>query len=396
MIDLSMARKLADKKIGLVLSGGGARAAYQVGVIKAISRLLPADSGNPFQIISGTSAGAINAVAMASYASHYRQGVRHLERVWKNFSCDQIFRTDFTGVLGWSVKFLLNSFFGYKAGEPVSLLDNSPLRGLLERLILFENIQKAIDNKDLHALSVTASGYASGESVSFYQANNSIKNWQRLRRIGVRSRIGIDHLMASSAIPAVFPAVQINREYFGDGAIRQLAPISPALHLGADKIMVIGVSGEAHKRRERQAMKHYPSMAKIMNHMFNAAFLDSMESDVERLTRINNTLDKIPDDVRVQPGFELRPVDILEISPSESIDDIAARHSRELPKSLSIFLRGSGTTHKSGAGVLSYLLFERGFCRDLIQHGYDDAMKQKDDILKFFCEDEECEDAAAG
>ena len=128
-----MARKLADKKIGLVLSGGGARAAYQVGVIKAISRLLPADSGNPFQIISGTSAGAINAVAMASYASHYRQGVRHLERVWKNFSCDQIFRTDFTGVLGWSVKFLLNSFFGYKAGEPVSLLDNSPLRGLLER-----------------------------------------------------------------------------------------------------------------------------------------------------------------------------------------------------------------------------------------------------------------------
>jgi len=391
-----MARKLVDKKVGLVLSGGGARAAYQVGVIKAISRLLPVDGGNPFHIISGTSAGAINAVAMASYASHYRLGVRHLERVWNNFSCDQIFKTDFFSVLGWSMKFLLNSFFGFRAGEPVSLLDNSPLRELLERLILFENIQKAIDNHDLHALSVTASGYASGESVSFYQANNAVKNWQRLRRIGVRSRIGVDHLLASSAIPAVFPAIKINREYFGDGAIRQLAPISPALHMGADKLLVIGVSGDAHKRRQRQPMKSYPSMAKIMNHMFNAAFLDSMESDMERLTRINRTLDNIPESVRSQPGFELRKVEILEISPSESIDDIAARHSRELPKSLSLFLRGSGTTHQSGAGVLSYLLFERGFCRDLIQHGYDDAMRQKEDILKFFCEDDECKHAVSG
>ncbi len=391
-----MARKLVEKKVGLVLSGGGARAAYQVGVIKAISRLLPADSGNPFHIISGTSAGAINAVAMASYASHYRLGVRHLERVWKNFSCDQIFKTDFLSVLGWSGKFLLNSFFGFKAGDPVSLLNNQPLRELLERLILFENIQKSIDNHDLHALSVTASGYASGESVSFYQASNAVKNWQRLRRIGVRSRINVDHLLASSAIPAVFPAVKINREYFGDGAVRQLAPISPALHLGAEKVLVVGVGADTQKRRQRRPMRTYPSMAKIMNHMFNAAFLDSMESDVERLTRINRTLEKIPDDVRNQPGFELRKVEILEISPSESIDDIAARHARELPKSLSLFLRGSGTTRKSGAGVLSYLLFERGFCRDLIQHGYDDAMRQKEDILKFFCEDEECKDAVNG
>ena len=130
-------------------------------------------------------------------------------------------------------------------------------------------------------------------------------------------------------------------------------------------------------------------MAKIMNHMFNAAFLDSMESDVERLTRINSTLSKIPDEVMISQGIPLRPVELLEINPSESIDDIAARHARELPKSLRFFLKGSGTTHKSGAGILSYLLFERGFCRDLIQHGYDDAMKRKEDIYKFFCEDVE-------
>ncbi|MFT5593293.1 MAG: NTE family protein [Oceanicoccus sp.] len=389
-----MIRKAPTKKIGLVLSGGGARAAYQVGVLKAIVRLLPQDHPNPFNIISGTSAGAINAVALASYASHYRQGIQRLEHIWKNFSCDQVFRSDFLSVLKWSSKFMMNTFFGYKAGDPVSLLDNAPLRHLLKKMIMFENIQKAIDNQDLHALSVTASGYASGESVSFFQGHKSIKNWQRLRRIGLRSRIAIDHLLASSAIPAVFPAVQINREYFGDGAIRQLAPMSPALHLGADKILVIGVSGQAHKRKPREQMKHYPSMAKIMNHMFNAAFLDSMESDVERLSRINNTISKIPDDIIQSQHIGLRPVEILEINPSESIDDIAARHARELPKSLRFFLKGSGTTHKSGAGVLSYLLFERGFCRDLIQCGYDDAMKRKDDILRFFIEEDESQKQA--
>lgn len=381
-----MIRKTNEKKIGLVLSGGGARAAYQVGVLKAISRILPREQSNPFHIISGTSAGAINAVALASYASHYRQGIQRLEHIWKNFSCNQVFHSDFLNVLKWSATFFLNTFFGYKSGIPVSLLNNAPLRELINKAILFENIQKAIDSQDLHALSVTASGYASGESVSFFQGHKSIKNWQRLRRIGLRSRIATDHLLASSAIPTVFPAVKINREYFGDGAIRQLAPISSALHLGADKILVIGVSGQAHKRTSREPMKEYPSMAKIMNHMFNAAFLDNMESDIERLTRINRTISKVPARVLHDENIKLRPVDILEINPSESIDDIAARHARELPPSLRLFLKGSGTTKKSGAGVLSYLLFERGFCRELIRCGYDDAMKQREEILSFFNE----------
>ncbi len=384
-----MTGKLQDKKVGLVLSGGGARAAYQVGVLKAISRLLPNEHGNPFDIISGTSAGAINAVALASYAGHYRLGIRQLERIWKNFSCDQVFHSNFTSVFSWSMKFFMNTLFNYKAGEPVSLLDNTPLKQLLKKFISFDNIQKAIDNKDLHALSVTASGYSTGESVSFFQGHNSLKNWQRLRRIGVRSRINLNHLLASSAIPTVFPAVKINREFFGDGAIRQLAPISPVLHLGANKILVIGVSGDNHKRKPREIMTQYPSMGKIMNHMFNAAFLDSMESDVERLTRVNNTISKIPDEIILSQGIPLRPVELLEISPSESIDDIAARHARELPRSLKFFFKTNTMGQKSSSGVLSYLLFERGFCRDLIQHGYEDAMKQKEEILRFFCE--ECE-----
>lgn len=382
---------ITEKKVGLVLSGGGARAAYQVGVLKGISRILPVESGNPFKVISGTSAGAINAVALASYAGHYRLGIRQLERIWKNFSCEQIFKTDIPSLLKWSMTFFLNSFFGYKAGQPVSLLNNEPLKELLEKTMQFENIQKAIDVGDLHAIGISASGYGSGESVSFFQGHYNLKNWQRQRRIGMRARLNVDHLLASSAIPAVFPAVKINREYFGDGAIRQLAPISPALHMGAEKVLVIGVSGMAHKRKHRESMKSYPSLAKIMNHMFNAAFLDSMESDVERLSRINRTLGMIPDEVKKSQRMELKPVEILEISPSESIDDIAARHARELPKSLRLFWRGSGTTHKSGAGVLSYLLFERGFCRDLIQRGYDDAMAHKDEILRFFCEDDTCQ-----
>ncbi len=384
-----MTGKLQDKKVGLVLSGGGARAAYQVGVLKAISRLLPNEHGNPFDIISGTSAGAINAVALASYAGHYRLGIRQLERIWKNFSCDQVFHSNFTSVFSWSMKFVMNTLFNYKAGEPVSLLDNTPLKQLLKKFISFDNIQKAIDNKDLHALAVTASGYSTGESVSFFQGHSSLKNWQRLRRIGVRSRINLNHLLASSAIPTVFPAVKINREFFGDGAIRQLAPISPVLHLGANKILVIGVSGDNHKRKPREVMTQYPSVGKIMNHMFNAAFLDSMESDVERLTRINNTISKIPDEIILSQGIPLRPVELLEISPSESIDDIAARHARELPRSLKFFFKTNTIGQKSSSGVLSYLLFERGFCRDLIQHGYEDAMKQKEEILRFFCE--ECE-----
>ena len=240
------------KKVGLILSGGGARAAYQVGVLKAIQKIIPRETSNPFDIIAGTSAGAINGVGLASYADNYRMGIRRLERIWSHFSPEMVYRTDFMGVAGCLSRFSRSTIVGrrYKHDE-VSLLDNSPLRELLSEVIHFDNIQKAIDNEALHAISVTGSGLESGESVSFFQGHYSITNWQRHRRIGYRSRISLDHLVASSAIPLVFPSVKINNEYYADGAVRQLAPISPALHLGAEKILVIGVSAIAHNAKSK-------------------------------------------------------------------------------------------------------------------------------------------------
>jgi NTE family protein len=374
-----------SKKIGLILSGGGARAAYQVGVLKAIHKILPKEARNPYDIIAGTSAGAINGVALASYAEHHRIGIRHLERIWTSFSPDLIYRTDFKGVISALTRLTRTTLIGRKyKHDKVSLLDNSPLRKLLGKVIQFDNIQKAIDNGALHAMCVTGSGLESGESVSFFQGHYSITNWQRHRRIGYRSRIGIDHLMASSAIPMIFPSVKINLEYYADGAVRQLAPISPALHLGAEKILVIGVSADAHKRKEHIKESNYPTPAKILGHMLNAAFLDSMETDVERLQRINRTVDRIPENVRKKHGMELKPVELLEINPSESLDDIAGRHVDELPKILRLFLGGSGNTSRNGSGILSYLLFSRGFCKDLIDLGYKDGLARREEIEGFF------------
>lgn len=373
------------KKIGLILSGGGARAAYQVGVLKAINKILPKASGNPYDIIAGTSAGAINGVALASYAEHHHIGIRHLERIWTNFKPNLIYRTDFKGVIRTLSRLTRTTLIGRKyKHDRVSLLDNAPLRGLLSEVIKFDNIQKAIDSGALHAMCVTGSGLDSGESVSFFQGHYSIVNWQRHRRIGYRSRIGIDHLMASSAIPMIFPSVKINQEYYADGAVRQLAPISPALHLGAEKILVIGVSGEAHKRKEKVEATAYPTPASIMGHMLNAAFLDSMETDVERLQRINRTVDKIPEDVRKKHGMELKPIELLEINPSSSMDEIAGRHVDELPRVIRLALGGSGNTSRNGSGILSYLLFSSGFCKDLIALGYKDGMARRDEIERFF------------
>lgn len=374
-----------SKKIGLILSGGGARAAYQVGVLKAIHKILPKEARNPYDIIAGTSAGAINGVALASYAEHHRIGIRHLERIWTSFSPDLIYRTDFKGVISALIRLTRTTLIGRKyKHDKVSLLDNSPLRKLLGKVIQFDNIQKAIDNGALHAMCVTGSGLESGESVSFFQGHYSITNWQRHRRIGYRSRIGIDHLMASSAIPMIFPSVKINLEYYADGAVRQLAPISPALHLGAEKILVIGVSADAHKRKEHIKESNYPTPAKILGHMLNAAFLDSMETDVERLQRINRTVDRIPENVRKKHGMELKPIELLEINPSESLDDIAGRHVDELPKILRLFLGGSGNSSRNGSGILSYLLFSRGFCKDLIDLGYKDGLARREEIEDFF------------
>lgn len=381
----SRATGAAGPTAGLILSGGGARAAYQVGVLKAVADILPRHVHNPFAVICGTSAGAVNATAIATHAARFRHGVRGLEQVWQDFHADQIYRTEPLRLAGRGARWLSALFLGgVGAHRPVSLLDNQPLSRLLSRVVRFDRIQQAVEDGDLRALSITASAYTTGESVSFYQGSPEIRDWGRARRLGRRTTLGLQHLMASAAIPVIFPAVRIGDVYYGDGSVRQLAPISPALHLGADRVLVIGVGGGlSGARRGQPGPQRYPTVAEIAGHMLDSAFIDSLEGDLERLERINHTIRHIPVKTRERAGIGLRPIDTLVISPSRPLEAIAAQHVRELPRSLRFFLRGSGATRGAGSTIASYLLFEQGFCRELIHLGYEDAMVRELEILRF-------------
>ncbi len=370
--------------IGLILSGGGARAAYQVGVLKAIVQLLSRNAANPFPIICGTSAGAINAAILAIYAPRFREGVKRLSLVWKAFRVHYVYRADTWGVIKSGVHWLTAMLFGGLGRyNPTSLLDCTPLWELLERSVPCEKIQESIDSGALQALSVTASGYSSGQSVSFYQSVPSISPWQRARRVGRPAKITIDHLMASSAIPFMLPAVRIGREYFGDGSVGQMAPISPALHLGADRVLVIGVRKPSEDDTSSDEPVSYPSLAEVGGHVLNSIFLESLEADLERLQRINKTISVTAPEQLARGGVTLRQVDVLVISPSEDLGDIAEHYIRYLPRPIRIILRGLGVRHHSGSSLLSYLLFEKAYCRRLIALGYADTMQRKEEVMKF-------------
>lgn len=370
------------KKTGLILSGGGARAAYQVGVLMAIADIVPRGTRNPFPIISGTSAGAINAAALAAQAHNYRMAVRGLERVWANITAEQVYRTDVYSFAKSIVRWFATTLVSGSTPVNSALLDSRPLHKLLSMVVNFQRIEEALERGDLHAISITASSYSSGESVSFYQAQPHLQDWARARRLGRRARLSVNHLLASSAIPILFPAQEVDGRYYGDGAVRQLAPVSPALHLGADRLLVIGVSGNTSAMHQRN-VTGYPSLAQVLGHILNSVFVDSLEGDVERLERINNTLQAIPLKTRQQQGITLREVDVLKIYPSRPIDEIAAEHIRELPRAMRFFLRGSGATRSPGASAVSYLLFEPGFTRALMALGYQDARQREEEIRTF-------------
>ena len=373
---------LHQKKTGLILSGGGARAAYQVGVLMGIAEMVPRGTRNPFPIICGTSAGAINAAALSANAHNYRVAVKGLERVWSNITADQVYRTElyafFLSLLRWAVSGVVSG------NTPVNsaLLDSTPLSKLINLVINFDRIEKSLQQGDLQALSISATSYGSGESIAFFQGQENIEGWQRARRIGRPTRINAQHLLASSAIPILFPAIKVDGHYYGDGAVRQLAPVSPALHLGAERVLVIGVSGNTSAAHQRE-LSGYPSFAQVLGHILNSVFVDTLEGDVERLERINSTLSAIPPKERVKQGVNLREVDVLKIYPSQPIDEIAASHIHELPRALRLFLRGSGATRSPGAAAVSYLLFEPGFTRSLISLGFRDAKEREEEIRSF-------------
>ena len=370
-------------KAGLVLTGGGARAAYQVGVLKAVRELLPLPEKNPFPIVCGTSAGAINAATLAVFADNFDAAVGRLLEVWENFHVYHVYRSDPVGIarvgLRWLAAIALMS-----RTSPVSLLDNSPLADMLSRSLDFGRIQENIDNGCLYAVSITCSGYSSGQSVSFYQGGPDTEAWERTQRVGAAMPIRVEHLIASSALPFIFPAVKINREYFGDGSMRQIAPISPALHLGADRVLVVGTSrpgGHSEPPRVRGSL--YPSLAQIAGHALNSIFLDSLNVDIELVQRINRTISLIAPEKLREAGLPLRQIKVLVVSPSQPIERMVVRHVHELPRTVRFLLRGIGAMNRNGSNLASYLLFEKGYCRALIDLGYQDTMARRAEVLEF-------------
>ena len=374
----------AGGKSGLVLAGGGARAAYQVGVLQALREILPDPKVNPFPIICGTSAGAVNAGALAVYADDFGGAVQKLLDVWQNFEPRHVYRADFPGVAANSARWLAGFLFGaFIKNKRISLLDNRPLEALLARYLDFSRIAKNIDAGALDAVAISCSGYTSGQSCSFFEGHERLQGWKRSQRIGIRTRIGVGHLMASSAIPFIFPPYHLNREYFGDGSMRQVAPVSPALHLGSDRVVVVGTARIRNDSPERTRGDLFPTLAQIAGHVMNSIFLDTLAVDLERLERINRTVSCVPPESLKKMGLTLHHVDVLVLTPSQPLEEIAVKHVRNLPFSIRFLLRSAGAMRRGGANLASYLLFERGYCRELIQLGYNDTLRRREEVEAF-------------
>lgn len=384
---------------GLVLGGGGARAAYQVGVLRAIARLRrealgpAARMANPFGVICGTSAGAINAAALACHADRFEASVEVLARVWLNFRAEQVYRADALGVLRSGARWLSMLSAGWliarwRRVRPRSLLDNAPLEDLLQRLVPLERLPMLLQQRWLHALAVTASSYNSGEHYTFFSAGGEVPTWERSQRVAQPTALTQAHLLASSAIPFVFPAARIAGEsgWFGDGSMRQTAPLSPAIHLGASRLLIVGAGRLQEPGQRAVADSGYPSLAQIAGHALSSIFLDALAVDVERMRRINRTLALLPDSALADTP--LRPIEALVISPSQRIDEIAARHVESLPTPVRTLLRGVGVggqgSAASGAALASYLLFEAPFTQELIALGEADTLARRDEVRSFF------------
>ena len=385
---------------GLILTGGGARAAYQVGVLAALAQLRR-DAGlgagaQPFPVISGTSAGAINAAALACHADDFDRAVDGLLHLWGSLHVESVYRADAFAAVKSGARWLSMLSLGWALARwtrsrPRSLLDNTPLRELLGRYLAMGRIEAMQEQGHLRALALTGSSYTSGQHVTFFQTLHHVVPWLREQRMAVQTQLTLEHLLASSAIPFIFPAEPLDLEgrpeWFGDGSMRQSAPISPAVHLGADRILVIGAGRMKEPEGPREGLcDSHPSMAQIAGHALSNIFLDALAVDVERLRRINRTLALLPRENRL--ATPLRPIDLLVIAPSRRLDDLAGEHHGSLPASVRAMLRAFGVSVQglatSGSALISYLLFEPGFIGELIHLGMSDTLARRAEVQRFF------------
>lgn len=358
-------------KLGLVLTGGGARAAYQVGVLKGIADLLRRGSACPFPIITGTSAGAVSAIALASDAAHFRRSIFAIERVWRDFRVHHVFKADAANMLKsglhWFLAFVTG---GWLVQPPHSLFDNAPLWDLLRVHLHFDGIPRSLYKTHLHAIGISATCYADADSVTFFAAGAASEPWHRVYRKGVRAMLTLDHLMASLAIPFLFRPVLLNGAYYGDGAMRQTSPLSPAILLGATRLVIIGVNDPAPTGAPPLRPTIEPTFSQMFGFMLDSLFMDTLNANLERINRYNESAG-------------MQPIETLVLTPSRDVNEVARRHVAELPRALRTLLRALGAHSSPNSLLLSYLLFERGFTREMIDMGYQDAKARAGEIREF-------------
>ncbi len=368
------------KKLGLVLSGGGARGAYQAGVMQALTEIFETEK-TKVSVITGASAGAISASFLASHWENPRIAAEKLNLLWSSLHADQVYKTDAFSLGKIGLKWALDTTFGafYDKKMARSLLNTDPLRKLIGENVSIEKIGQNLQDGCLESLSVTAMDYASATSVSFVQAAQKLPMWDRYRRRGEQDLIGVDHILGSSAIPLFFPPVQIGSRFFGDGCVRNTAPVSSAIHLGAEKIIVVSVR-RPDSAAPPIAPDYEPTIARVLGVIMNALLLDAIDLDMERLDRINRTLDNIEND-RLET-LNLRKIEHFWIRPSLDIGHFASGNFERMPPVIRYLLGGLGSSRESSE-ITSYLLFEPEFCAKLVEVGYRDTIAQTKELKAF-------------
>lgn len=371
LIGTTPTRRSGSSPLAIVLSGGGARAAYQTGVLSYVCRRLPSLS---VPIVTGVSAGAINAAFLAAQSGPLDTATEALKRKWCSLTTEQVFRADPVSLTGIGARWLYRLFSGGTRLGPKArgLVDNRPLREFLLGTIDFPAIETNIQEGRLRAAAITATSYSTGRTVTFVQGGPGISMWERGNRVAVHASLTVDHVMASAALPVLFPATRLGSEYFGDGSLRQRTPLAPAVHLGAGRLFAISTRyPRTVEDAAGSAPEGYPPPARVAGLLFNSIFLDALDEDAARLDRINELLSRIPEGP--SSPQHLRPVELLVLRPSQDLGRLAAEYAEHLPGFLRFLISGLGAPHSESSDLLSYLLFESAYISRLIDLGEEDG-----------------------